>query len=80
MPQQMIDDRERGRRAGVTQHGQPPQSNIVIRKGKRDSRSEAWSQLCRELCPAVRVQMRQINALGDQTRVLPCGLILEVNA
>src|ERR1017187_2746721 len=40
----------------------------------------ALNQLCRRLCHAVRAQMCQISTLGDQTRVLPCGLILKVSA
>ena len=55
-------------------------NGIGIRKGKYDSRSRAGSELCRRLCHAVRAQVRQINVLGDQTRVLPCGLILKVSA
>jgi hypothetical protein len=38
------------------------------------------SHLCRRLCHTARTQMRQINTLGDQTRVLPCGFILRVSA
>lgn len=38
------------------------------------------NQLCRRLCHAVRAQLRQISALGDQTRVPPCGLILKASA
>ena len=52
----------------------------------RENRSQkrlaniALNQLCRRLCHAVRAQMCQISTLGDQTRVLPCGLILKASA
>ena len=41
----------------------------------------AWlDQLCRRLCHAVRTQMCRISTLGGQSRVLPCGLVLEASA
>ena len=45
--------------------------NIVRKKAA----NVASNQLCPRLCHAVRAQMCQFSSLGDQTRVLPCGLI-----
>lgn len=56
----------------------PP--SFRFRQRLNESRSAVRSQVCRRLCHAARVQLRQISTLGDQYRVLPCGLILKVSA